>query len=365
MPSRRDILRAVAASAATLVLRPAMAGQAFGGTAFGVVAPFVEDGSTAALGLWTRHSVPDRRLALPARVHAVALHPRQTSCVAVARRPGRFGVAVDLARFEESATFESTSGRHFFGHGLFTGDGSLFLTTENDYEAGNGIIGVRDPRRGFAHVAEWSSGGIGPHDIALSRDGASLLVANGGIDMSPDSGRAKLNEGGIVSTLTRIEIASGRQTGQLDLGPDNASLSIRHLAMLAGGSVAFGCQETVRDGVTRPLVGLADAHGGLRWVDAPPGGWAAMAGYVGEIATDDRGLTVAATAPLAGLCAVWDAATGTCLSTISLADCCGLGGTPDGFVVTSGRGEMVELGIGGPEPLVEARIGFDNHLAVV
>jgi uncharacterized protein len=358
MLSRRDLFRAAATAAATMVVRPA-----FASPERRVIAPFLEHGLEPGLGLWTRHAAPDARLDLPARVHAVTLAPGERSCVAVARRPGRFGIAVDLARFERSAEFEASAGRHFFGHGVFADEGRLFLTTENDSEAPRGLIGVREATRGYRHVGEWDCGGVGPHDLALSADGRFLLVANGGIDMSQDFGRAKLNEGLIASTIARIDLATGRLSTLVRLEPENASLSIRHLAVLDNGAVVFGCQETMRDGVTRPLVGVLDGADSVRWLSAPEGGWQTLAGYIGEAAVDGSGGAIAATAPLAGLCVTWNAATGNADSSQALSDCCGLGGLDAGFVVTSGRGDLVEVGTGRAKRL-EAPIGFDNHLAI-
>lgn len=360
MPTRRDILRAAAAAAAAMVARPAAAASPPQ-----VVAPFLRDGLLPGLGRWSGHAAPDAHLDLPARVHAVAMHPDAARCVAVARRPGRFGVAVDLARFEQSLAFESTPGRHFFGHGLFAGGGDLFLTTENDYEAGRGVIGVRDVRRGFRAVAEWPSGGVGPHDLVTSADGRTLIVANGGIDMRPDTGRAKLNEGLIASSIARIAIGSGRLEALTTLDEAMASLSIRHLAVLAEGAVAFGCQETERDGMVRPLVGIVGIDGDRRWLEPPPGGWAVMAGYVGGVAADEAGRLVAATSPLGSLCGVWDAASGRCLAAVPLADCCAVAGLAQGFVMTGGHGGMVAIDGAEARPLLQADIGFDNHLAVV
>jgi hypothetical protein len=341
-------------------MRPALAGAQPR-----IVSPYLGRDGAAALGLWTRHAVPNGRIDLPARVHAVALAPNDASCVAVARRPGRFAIAVDLARFERSLAFEASPDRHFFGHGMFVDQGRLFLTTENDYEAGRGVIGLRDVQQGFRAIGEWPSGGVGPHDLALSADGRTLLVANGGIDTSPLSGRAKLNGAAIVASVARIDLASGRQRALVRLAEDEASLSIRHLALLANGAVAFACQETLRDGIVRPLVGLIDRDDKTRWLDAPPGGWASLSGYIGAVATDKAGRLVAATAPLAGLCGLWDATSAACLGVVSIADCCGLAPLGRGFVVTSGRGDMLSIEAGLAEPILTASIGFDNHCAVL
>jgi hypothetical protein len=361
--TRRDVLRALAASAAALATGGAFAAPASGWPAF--VSPFVEHGIGAGLGLWRRGDAPAARLDLPARAHAVTLHPDKCSCVAVARRPGRFGLGVDLARFERSVTFEATDGRHFFGHGVFADAGRLFLTTENDFDGARGMIGVRDAASGFRFAGEWESGGIGPHDLVVGADGRHLFVANGGIDMGPDTGRAKLNEGLIASSIARIDIGSGRLEAFVTLGEDNASLSIRHLASTATGAVAFGCQETMRDAEARPLVGVVETGDRLRFMQPPDGGWTRLAGYIGEVACDAASGTVAATAPLAGLCAVWRLDTGAPLALVPLADCCGLAPAGSGYVLSSGRGQALRIGDDVAQAIVETDLGFDNHLAVL
>lgn len=130
---------------------------------------------------------------LPDRGHAAAAHPLRPEAVAFARRPGTFALIVDCATGTTTARLDSPEGRHFYGHGAFSRDGRLLFTPENDYEAGQGRIGVWDADAGYARLGEFSSGGIGPHDIALMPDADVFVVANGGIDTHPDSGRAKLN----------------------------------------------------------------------------------------------------------------------------------------------------------------------------
>ena len=151
----------------------------------------------------------------------------------------------------------------------------------------------------------------------------------------------------------------------MTLGEAFATLSIRHLAPLAAGAFAFGCEETVRDGLARPLVGLLDADRRPRFVDSPPGGWASFAGSIGEVAADETGRVIAATAPRAGLCALWEAASGRCLAVVR-----------PGRLLRPRRARRRFRGLlrprrhrrhrrrPGPSSLVSARLGFDNHLAV-
>src|SRR5690348_16280827 len=106
MPSRRDVLRAMAASVAGLALGPVRAAT----SEPAIVTGFVSADGDAGLGLWTRHAAPEWHIALPARVHAVTPSPDGRRCVAVGRRPGRFGLVVDLADVERSLTFEAAPG---------------------------------------------------------------------------------------------------------------------------------------------------------------------------------------------------------------------------------------------------------------
>ncbi|MGB0057672.1 MAG: DUF1513 domain-containing protein, partial [Methyloceanibacter sp.] len=89
--------------------------------------------------------------------------------------------------------FTSKPDRHFFGHGVFSADGRLLHTTENDYKNAQGIIGVRDATDGYKQIGEFSARGMEPHDVALLADGRTMVIANGGIRTHPDSGADELN----------------------------------------------------------------------------------------------------------------------------------------------------------------------------
>jgi len=129
---------------------------------------------------------------LPGRGHDIALKPDGSEWVAFARRPGRFGVAVPVGS-RPPVWFASRPDRHFFGHGVFSADGRLLYAAENDYQHKRGVIAVRDATDGYKQIGEFSAHGIEPHDIALLPDGRTLVIANGGIETHPDSGREELN----------------------------------------------------------------------------------------------------------------------------------------------------------------------------
>ena len=141
------------------------------------------------------------RIALPARGHAAAAHPTQALAVAFARRPGVFALVIDCATGTTRHQLTPPAGRQFNGHGAFSRDGALLMTSEVVAEGSAGRIGLWETR-GFTRIDEWDSHGIGPHEVRLMPDG-NLIVANGGIQTDPND-RAKLNLATMRPNLTLL-----------------------------------------------------------------------------------------------------------------------------------------------------------------
>ena len=123
------------------------------------------DLSTWLVGLSDRGTVLFQ-IPVPDRGHAAAAHPFRAEAVAFARRPGRFAVVLECPTGAEIARLHAPEGRHFYGHGAFTADGRYLLTTENDFDAPDGRIGVWDAQAAYARVDDLPSGGIGPQHRA-------------------------------------------------------------------------------------------------------------------------------------------------------------------------------------------------------
>ena len=87
-------------------------------------------------------------LPLPGRGHGAAFRPAAPECVVFARRPGTFAVVIDIDRGEALRRIDTAAGRHFYGHGLFSPDGRYMFTSENDFEAGRGMVGISDAEDG-------------------------------------------------------------------------------------------------------------------------------------------------------------------------------------------------------------------------
>ncbi|WP_196778447.1 DUF1513 domain-containing protein [Thalassorhabdomicrobium marinisediminis] len=297
------------------------------------------------------------QIPLPDRGHAAAAHPTRPEAVAFARRPGTFAVVIDCATGTEQTVLQAPRGRHFYGHGAYSQDGRLLFTTENDFEAGRGVVGLWDAARGYARVGEWDSGGIGPHDIKRCPGSDALVVANGGIDTHPDTGRTKLNIPTMRPNLSYLD--DGAVIEQIDLPRDMHKNSIRHLAVAPDGTVAFGMQWQGH-GPAPALVGLHRFGQEVALMASDPDNLRDMQGYIGSIAIAADGESIAVTSPRGGLVQVFH--DGRLQRAHEVADVCGVAAMGDGFALTSGIGTLAQLHGTALRVSTPARLRWDNHL---
>lgn len=358
MTSRRGFLAGLMAAGA--FPRPSWADA--GSPAF-LAAAQVADSSYRLFGLdGTGGAVFD--LALPDRGHAAAAHPHRPEAVAFARRPGTFALVIDCIAGREVARLESPLGRHFYGHGAFSADGTLLFTTENDYEGVRGVIGVWDVPGGYLRVGEFASGGLGPHEMRLMPDGETLVVANGGIETHPDSGRTKLNIPLMEPSLAYLGL-DGHLSETVRLDPALNRNSIRHLAVGKDGTVAFAMQWQGDVADRPPLLGLHRRGEAARLAQAPDALHARMAGYAGSVAVNSGTGEVAITSPRGGLVQVFDLESVAFRGARELGDVCGVAPGAAGLVVTSGSGRVEGLSEGAPVWAAEHACRWDNHLVPI
>ncbi|MEM8622263.1 MAG: DUF1513 domain-containing protein [Pseudomonadota bacterium] len=302
------------------------------------------------------------RLDLPARGHAAAARTDRPEAVAFARRPGTFAIVLDCAAGREVARLEAPVGRHFYGHGAFTADNALLLTTEQDYEAGEGRLGVWDVAAGYRRVAELPSGGIGPHEVVRLADGR-FAVANGGILTHPATGRAKLNLSSMAPNLAFVSLAHNGPERIIEPPAELRQNSIRHLATRGDGLVAAALQWEGSAVEAPPLLALADpAADGFTYLAAPEPEQRRANNYAGSVAFSSDGNRVAITAPRGARAFVFDVADRALIEIIEDADICGVASAPiGGLLFTTGTGRVRRPNL----PLTHHPLAFDNHLVAL
>lgn len=307
---------------------------------------------------------------LPGRGHGISVHPLGHQAVCVARRPGDFLLVLDLPSGQPLALLETPEGRHCYGHGCFSADGSLFYTTENAIDSGTGRIGVWDVANGYRRLGEFPSHGIGPHELLLAPGGDQLIVANGGVLTRPETGRAKLNLDTMEPSLVYLDRRDGRLIAEHRLPPELHRLSIRHLALARDGIVCAALQYEGPADEHPPLVALQRPGQGLDLVSATPETLTATRNYCGSAAADPSGAWLAVSAPRGNLVTFWDVQGGF-RGTAAIADGCGVapGDDPGTFYLSSGKGTLYrhDCWTGRTAVLTgsdSTGIQWDNHLTL-
>lgn len=296
------------------------------------------------------------QLPLPARGHAAAAHPSRPEAVAFARRPGTFALVIDCTNGRIAHHLTPPVGMQFNGHGAYSGDGTLLMTSEVVAETGAGRIGLWDTRS-YGRLTDWLSHGIGPHEIRRLADGR-LAVANGGIRTDPVD-RTKLNLPDMRPNLTLLA-EDGALLDQIDL-PDFCQNSIRHLA-LHGKSIAFAMQWEGDPAEPVPLLGLWTPGAAPVLCDPAPAEVFTMQGYAGSIAATPDHILI--TSPKGGAAMIF-ATDGTPVATHRRADLCGAAAHAGGFVVTDGSGTVWTADEAGLTPLARHQTQWDNHLVAL
>ncbi len=308
---------------------------------------------------------------LPARGHGFAVCKQTGRCVAFGRRPGAVAVAFSPVDRHPPVIFEAPEDRHFYGHGIFSPDGRLLYATENDFEGAQGVIGIYDATAAFRRIGEFSSHGVGPHDLALL-DGRTLVIANGGLREHPDIGRGRrvLNLDTIETSLAYVDVATGDLLERHVIAPCGA-LSLRHMGVGRDGTVILGAQ--VVDGAPGAAVSRAGAdliyrhrrQSLLAAIQLGGESEGALAGYVSSVAVDGAGEVAALTSSKGGVVLTVDILSGRVLGRTGLADVSGIaaGVRTGSFLATSGTGAIAgEMTVGTVAgEIVHSRWQWDNH----
>lgn len=359
MWSRRAFLRAAGAGF-TASLLPSRA-EALGRAELVLASSIEKPGGGYGAVLLSETGTLLSTVDLPDRGHDVTFSPSDGRGVVFARQPGTFAVVFDPSGNMPPETLTSAEGRHFFGHGAFSPDGRLLYATENDFDNARGVVGIFGVAGGFARIGEFDTYGVGAHEMLLTPDATTLVVANGGIETHPDYGRTEINLATMDPSLSFIDARSGALIGQLRLAADLHQLSIRHMAFDAAGRVWFGCQFRGDPERYPQLLGCATRDGDIRLIALPEDALLDLRNYVGAVAASRDGSLIAISSPQGNTILAIDVASEAVVAAVGLDNGCGLVGDGPGFLASSGEGQLIGLaGAGSAGGNFSFR--FDNHL---
>ncbi|MBR9868348.1 MAG: DUF1513 domain-containing protein [Oceanospirillales bacterium] len=307
---------------------------------------------------------------LPGRAHHTEVHPKQPLLACIARRPGTFIDIVDYQKQQLVQRIIADTGRHFFGHGIFSHDGRWLITTENEISTGQGRIVIRSLEENYPVIADYPSYGIGPHELVQQPDSAVLTVANGGILTHPDHGREKLNLESMQPSLMRLNLHTGERLEQQILPAELHQLSIRHIDTNRQGTTVIALQYQGDAGQNLPLVAVHRPGQAMQLLAAPEPVNRAMNGYCGSARFDHSGRFAAVSAPRGDLISFWDLQENRFISSIRSPDGCGLTATHNNaeFIISAGTGRCIRHNILSGETIrlpLALKTAWDNHLTMV
>lgn len=306
------------------------------------------------------------------RGHGSAWHPAWAERVVMfARRPGTSAAVVDLAEGRVLHALDAPPGMLVQGHGAFSADGGLLYVALAHEHTAEGSVGVWRTDT-WAQVGELDSFGIGPHELRLMPDGATLVIANGGLLTRPKTGAQVLNLATMDSSLVFVEAATGDLIEQVRVPEPKASM--RHLAVADDGTVVVGAQiqrEAVGHDEVLPLVAIHRPGQGLEVLEVSEL-VAAMNDYVGSVAVSSQARVAATSSPRGDLVLFWGLDTGRLLGHHALADVCGLAVDEAAgcFLLSSSHGQVRSIDALSLEERSDARrtfdgVRWDNHLTTV
>ena len=283
-----------------------------------------------------------------------------------ARRPGDFTWIIDLQSGEILHKLTAADERHYYGHGVFTADGAFLLCSENQFESGQGVIGVYDTSRNYERVDEIATHGVGPHEIKLLNDQTTLVVANGGIRTHPDLPRVKMNLDEMRPNLAYLDIGSGRLIDKVEPPEQWRKLSIRHIDIATDDRVAVAMQYQGGMDQRPPLVALHQRGRPLQLLSAPGRMQQRMRNYCGSVVFSRDGSRFAVSSPRGGLVTYWSSE-GRYLGMHKQNDVCGLSRYGSGFIASDGSGRLLSIddGLAISETLADEEVRWDNHLTPV
>ncbi|BBN83441.1 hypothetical protein PA25_34260 [Pseudoalteromonas sp. A25] len=298
------------------------------------------------------------KVAIDSRAHDLCYVPDNDSLLVFSRRPGRVMYVIDVNENKIRHRIDSAENQHFFGHGTLSLDGRFLYTTENkfdpSYHAYEGLIVVRNTHN-YKVEAQFNSGGIGPHQLAMLRQQNTLVVANGGIHTHPARPRTKLNIDSMKPNLSYIDISSGKVVETV-LPPDN-QLSTRHLCLAKNDTVYVGCQYQGPAHYVKPLVFSHSRGEQLHALPASDEQWRSFKQYIASLAVSHDDHKLAVTSPRGGVVGVWDRHLQNLPVIENKIDCAGIAPYQDEFIASTGSGILSSY-----KHQVKHELHWDNHM---
>jgi hypothetical protein len=280
------------------------------------------------------------------RGHGLCQNPAQPhQVVMLARRPGTLAIVVNLLNGNIEHTFHCAPNRNMQGHAVFSPDGKWLFNAEADSITGEGKICVRECTT-FKQTNEFSSHGIGPHELAFMPDKKTLVVANGGLLTRPSTARHVHNFPTMRSTLAYIDSHNGDLISEHLVANNKAS--IRHLDVATDGTVAIAMQVqrvAMHNNHMVPLAAIHKPGKEIQTLQAPTPLMVKLNDYMGSVKVLNEHRIAAFTSPKGDMAMFWHLDSLKLLAFHTFHDVCGLAISHDKhyFVLSNSAGKIRQI----------------------
>ncbi len=163
------------------------------------------------------------QLELPFAAHSALRVPGAPERALLIGKNEPRAVEIDFVARRIVRSFDSSSGRAFYGHGAYSRDGRHLYCTELDLKSAVGALVIRDAAT-LRTVGELATFGQSPHDCRVIDGGRTMLVVNAG--RAPDY---------VGSCLTRVDLSTGKLLNTL--ANPTPRVHLTHFAVAADGTL--------------------------------------------------------------------------------------------------------------------------------
>lgn len=280
------------------------------------------------------------RLNLPEMPHGFAMDNHHGHKLVVF--PGLTGqklVVMDLANNNQLAEIKIRKNRYFNGHGAFSQDGRFLFATENVFATSQGVIGVYDAKT-YEFIREIPGYGIGPHGLRAMPDGKTLVIATGGLETHPATGKFFANLNSMQSAVQFIDIESGALLASRQIPVKK--LSIRNIYFAGNNRLLVTCQYYGKRQMPK-IVGLIEGMGEIEMLDIDEDNLWNMKSYTGG--TVVSGDIAAVSCPRGNHLTFWDLKQKKFMSKVKIDDVSGIQPYGDGmhFLATAETGKLYKI----------------------
>ena len=302
-------------------------------------------------------------ISLKHRCHSMCFSKINEEILFFDRRPGEYIYVVDGASANIRKTIVSPNDRRFYGHGCFSVDEKKLYVPANNLETLDGVVLVYDVVNDYSLIGEFSSGGIGPHEIVRHPLKDILYICNGGLKTHPDSGREILNLETMSSNLTVISLEAPQLQETFLI--QSSKLSLRHIDINSNGDAVIGVQDKdFFPDENKSLVAFYSANNKTLEVEEVSGMvFTEVSGYVASVAVDSNSHYAVSTCPKGDIVILWNFKEKRIIEIYDFKEASGacFDSERNEFIVTSGQGHVIKIKNEKVEEFQKFPFQWDNH----